>query len=232
MIEARELSKTYRDRVVLDRASLVVPAGRCIMLLGGNGSGKTTLLHLMVGLRRADAGQVIWQGRDITRASRRVWQRARASWGFLPQHPALPPTATVAEFLKFNARLRGSDIAPAYEWLERVGLQDTRDMRIDMLSGGMRQRLGIALVLFFKPALIVLDEPASSLDPHWRRQLATWIGEQTDRGAAALVTSQLREPWPNTDYRRCHAGRIIDYAAADDAAPNSDPTMTWDEEAA
>lgn len=217
MIEARQISMTYRSQKVLDQASLTVPAGRCVMLMGDNGSGKTTLLHVMVGLRRPDTGQVIWQQQDLIRAGRRSWKHARLSWGFLPQHPALPPAATVAQLLKFTAKLRGCDPAMAYDWLERVGLAGTQDKRIEMLSGGMRQRLGIALTLFFKPALIVLDEPASSLDTGWREQLATWIGQQTDRGAAVLVTTQLREPWRNTDHRKCIAGKIV----TDDLPPAS-----------
>lgn len=219
MIEARRVSKTYRGQAVLDGASLTVPAGRCVMLMGDNGSGKTTLLHLLVGLRRPDAGEVLWRGQDLTRGGRSAWRRARAAWGFLPQHPALPPTATVAQLLKFSAKLRGCDPAPAYDWLARVGLEDARHKRIDTLSGGMRQRLGIAMVLFFKPALIVLDEPASSLDSRWRSELATWMGEQTARGAAVLATSQWREPWADTDYRRCEAGRIIECADTADRRP-------------
>lgn len=209
MIEAKGVTKRYRGQLVLDDASIAVPGGRCVVLGGDNGSGKTTLLHVLMGLRRPNSGVVIWQGRTLTGAGHRVWREARAVWGFLPQHPVFPPHATIEALLRFHARLRRASILSAHSWLERVGLADAKHKRIDALSGGMRQRLGIALVLFFEPELVVMDEPASSLDPGWRGELARWAGEQTDRGAAVLVTSQLREPWGvAVDDLWCENGRV------------------------
>ncbi len=215
MIEARGVSKRYRGQLVLDGASLAVPEGRCVVLGGDNGSGKTTLLHVLIGLRRPDSGTVVWRGRTLSGAGNRAWRQARRHWGFLPQHPVFPPHATVEALLRFHARLRRAPIGSAHAWLERVGLADARYKRIDALSGGMRQRLGIALVLFFEPDLIVMDEPASSLDPGWRGELAGWAQEQTRRGAAVLVTSQLREPWgAAVDDLWCENGRIGPVPAA------------------
>lgn len=209
MIQALHITKMYKSQRVLDDASITVPAGRCVVLGGDNGSGKTTLLHVLMGLRRPDAGQVLWQGRPLTDANGSAWKQARRHWGFLPQHPVLPHGATVSALLRLHARLRQTPVARAWEWLEHVGLADARHKRIDALSGGMRQRLGIALVMFFKPDLIVMDEPASSLDPGWRGELARWTQEQTRRGAAVLVTSQLRESWGDAvDDLWCEEGRI------------------------
>jgi len=211
VIEARNISKTYARRTVLNGASLAVARGECVVMTGGNGSGKTTLLHVLVGLRRPDGGQVLWNGRQLTGAGRTAWRRARVSWGFLPQQLSLPPTASVGRMLRFCAGVRGTGIEPARAWLRRVGLDGTETQRVDALSGGMRQRLGIALTLFFQPDLIIMDEPASALDPDWRGALAEWAREEARRGAAVLVTSQLEETWgPGARFVHCAAGRVTD----------------------
>lgn len=211
MIEARRISKAYGRHAVLDGASLTVAPGECVVLTGDNGSGKTTLLHALVGLRRPDGGQVLWKDRPLSGAGRGAWRRARASWGFLPQQLTLPPAASVGRLLRFCAGVRGMGIEPAREWLHRVGLDGTETQRVEALSGGMRQRLGIALTLFFKAELIIMDEPASSLDPSWRATLAQWARDETKRGAAVLVSSQLAESWgPDARYVHCAAGRVTE----------------------
>lgn len=213
MIEAGELIKTYGRSRVLNGASLSVNAGDCVVLTGDNGSGKTTLLHVLIGLRRADAGQVLWRGEDLTRAPRKIWRQVRQQWGFLPQQPALPPRASVTQLLRFHSRLRGVAMKDARAWLSEVGLADSEHQRVAELSGGMRQRLGIALTLFHAPHLIVMDEPAASLDPAWRGALTQWLQNAAARGSAVLVTSQLHEHWSDqVQYRRCEAGRVLEPA--------------------
>lgn len=214
MIEGSEISKRYGSRTILDGASMAVRAGECVVLTGDNGSGKTTLLHVLVGLRRPDAGRVCWQGDVLTDAGRGAWRKARERWAFMPQQVGLPPTATIRELLRFHAELRKRDVAIARDWLERVGLADAESSRVSELSGGMKQRLAIALSFFFDPDLIVMDEPASSLDPGWRAALAGWAVEHTLKGRAILVTSQLEESWgPTTIRLHCAEGRI--FAASD-----------------
>jgi ABC-type Mn2+/Zn2+ transport system ATPase subunit len=101
----------------------------------------------------------------------------------------------------------------ARAWLSEVGLADNEHQRVGELSGGMRQRLGIALTLFHAPSLIVMDEPAASLDPAWRSALTQWLESAAARGAAVLVTSQLHEHWSGqVQYRRCEAGRVVEPA--------------------
>lgn len=222
MIAARHITKRYGSHTVLDRANLTVDGGECVVLTGDNGSGKTTLLHVLVGLRHPTGGEVRWQGKTLTGASRRAWRSAREAWGFLPQQVNLPPSATVAHLLRFHARLRRGELAVARYWLERVGLKDAETKRVVELSGGMQQRLGIALTFFFAPELIVMDEPASNLDPGWRAALAEWATERTRHGAAVLVTSQLEESWGATTVRRhCAAGRIVEEQGDEQADEHS-----------
>lgn len=219
MIEVRDLSKSYGTRTILNGVSLRISPGECVVLTGENGSGKTTLLHVLVGLRRASGGQVVWKGRTLSGASHRAWREARMAWGFLPQSVWLPPGTQVGRLLKYHARLRDRKLESAHRWLDRVGLSGTERQPVDALSGGMQQRLGIALALFFEPELIVMDEPASNLDPGWRGHLTEWAREHARRGAAILVTSQLHESW-GSDVRQCHCagGQIVENASAREVA--------------
>ncbi|MCC7348958.1 MAG: ABC transporter ATP-binding protein [Phycisphaerales bacterium] len=211
MIEAHDLTKSYGRHAILRGASLKVPPGERVILTGDNGSGKTTLLHVLVGLRRAESGRIVWNGTEISHANRRTWCRMRMAWGFLPQHIAFPSGMPVGRLLRFHARLRNASLEQAHHWLDRVGLAGTEKKHVDALSGGMRQRLGIALTLFFDPMLIIMDEPASSLDPGWRGALAQWTDTHAARGAAVLVTSQLHESWgSNARHAHCVDGRIIE----------------------
>lgn len=212
MIVASDIVKNYGSRSILNHAHITLSGGECTVLTGDNGSGKTTLLHVLIGLRRPDAGNVIWKGRTLTGARHGIWREAREKWGFMPQQLNLPPLATVSEVLRFHAQLRRRDIQHARSWLERAGLADTESRRVGELSGGMQRRLGIVLTLFFEPELIIMDEPASNLDPGWRGALTEWATEETKRGAAMLVTSQLDDSWgPNTVYRHCTAGQVVEW---------------------
>ncbi len=218
MIEARSLEKAYGREVVLDGAELSVPARSSIVLTGENGSGKSTLLHILVGLRRPDAGEVRWKGSALRAGDSAAWRRARSAWGFLPQALRLPPDATVAALGRFHAGLRDSERGPMLEWVERVGLGDALDVPTRELSGGMLQRLGIALALFHRPELVVMDEPAGSLDPAWRSRLAAWLAEVTERGGGVVVASQLPE-WAaeGSEWLRCEGGRVVRATGEDPA---------------
>jgi len=209
MIEARGIHKSYGHRRVLTGADLDLGPGSLTVLEGDNGSGKSTLLHILVGLRRPDQGSVHWRGIDLQRAGMRRWRRERAAWGFLPQHPGLPEAAASAAVLRWYAALRGIAGATAMEWLDRVGLGAEAATPVAELSGGMRQRLGIALALCGDPRLVLMDEPSGNLDPGWRRQLHGWLIAAAEGGAAVLVCSQLEEGWPvPVRHLRCIDGRV------------------------
>jgi len=220
LVEAKSLAKAYDGRSVLARASLAVGGGDCVVLTGTNGSGKTTFLHLLAGLRRPDAGEVRWRGKPLTGAGAGAWTKARARWGVLPQRTGFPDGARVGDLVRLHARLRGSPLKRAVGWLERVGLGAREAESVGALSGGMGQRLGIALTLFHEPELVLLDEPSASLDPEWREALVCWIREAVDRGAGVVVATQLPE-WLDLPARRlrCMAGRL----SPDGGAPPEGP---------
>jgi ABC-2 type transport system ATP-binding protein len=169
--------------------SLSVPAGEITGLLGPNGAGKTTLLRILMGLAAADSGTATLLGRPVADPA------SRAAVGFLPEVVELPPRRTLAEFLLLHARLFGIDRARALrrvgELIDRVGLGEARDRDVATLSKGMKRRAAIAHALLCEPAVLLLDEPSTDLDPIGRRDLEALLLEEKRRGTAILISSHL-----------------------------------------
>src|SRR5262245_8156239 len=203
-VEWRAASKRYGRRTALDALELAIPAGTCWGLLGPNGAGKTTALRLALGFARATTGEVVLQGLPPADP------RARAGLGLLPERLALPGRATPAQWLALHAQLCGlaSDAERAISTaLERTGIADPAPQPIASLSEGLRQRLGFATALLGAPALLVLDEPGSGLDPLGIRDARGWIEAERARGATVLVCShQLSEV-----ERTCDHVAILDH---------------------
>lgn len=166
----------FGDVSVLDGVSLDVQAGSVTCLLGPNGSGKSTLLSIAAGLRTPDDGGVTRR----TDAAREV--------GYLPQRPAFRPHFTVAETIAFYGSLVPMEIDEAAT-LQRVGLEAVADRRVENLSGGMVRLLGLAQATVGSPPIVVLDEPASGLDPQIRHHIADVIAELAADGAAVLMAT-------------------------------------------
>ena len=189
-IEWRSASKRYGGRTALEALDLAIPTGTCWGLLGPNGAGKTTALRLALGFARATAGDIALQGRSPAEPT------ARVGVGLLPERLALPGRATPGQWLALHAELCGigDAAAPIATALERTGIADRARDPIASLSKGLRQRLGFATALLGAPALLVLDEPGSGLDPLGIRDARGWIEAERARGATVLVCShQLSE---------------------------------------
>jgi ABC-2 type transport system ATP-binding protein len=186
-VEWVEAVKRYGARAALAGVSLRLAAGEALGLLGPNGAGKTTALRLLLGFTRPSGGGVSLFGRDPRDPA------ARRGVGYLPERLVLPERATVRGFLRLQAALAGIDAAArdaeVDAALATVGLADRARERIGGLSKGLRQRLGFANALLGQPALLVLDEPASGLDPLGIRDARAWILAARERGAALLVSS-------------------------------------------
>jgi ABC-2 type transport system ATP-binding protein len=169
------LSKQYKDKLAL--ADFSASFGKGIYgLLGPNGAGKSTLLNITVGLLRQTKGNVHWDGENIAAMGKRY----REILGYMPQSLGLYGDFTVRAFLRYIAALK--DVFPKYsdkaklekiidEILERVNLTGEAERKIKTLSGGTKQRVGVAQALLNEPSLIVLDEPTSGLDPNERIRL-------------------------------------------------------------
>ena len=186
-LEVGDLHKRYGLMAALGGVDLTVGRGELVGLLGPNGAGKSTLVKIACGLVRASSGTATVCGAPAgTRP-------ARASLGYLAELFRFPGWCSAGEVLALHQRLAGSDggSAERMELLELVGLAEAATRRVDAMSKGMQQRLGIAQALIGAPALLLLDEPTSALDPAGRRAVRTLLEELRSRGTAVLLNSHL-----------------------------------------
>jgi ABC-2 type transport system ATP-binding protein len=170
VIETDGLGKSFGDVQALQNVNLRVPRHSIFGFLGPNGAGKTTLMKTLLGLIRPTAGSGAIFGYDIVSESVRIRERI----GYLPQQPHFIEQMTARENLLFTAKFffsgpQTSLRARCDEMLELVGLEEKADRSIKGFSGGEKQRLGIALAQVNYPDLLILDEPASALDPLGRQ---------------------------------------------------------------
>lgn len=154
-------TKTYDDVVAVDGLDLDVREGEVVALVGPNGSGKTTCLKAAVGLLRPTRGHVFVDGRDPRADGRLV----RRNIGYLPQRLSFTEGSSAGEIVGLFAALRGLDFRDADRALERTGLDRVGDRRVGGFSGGMLQRLGLAVALMGDPRVLLVDEPTAALDP-------------------------------------------------------------------
>lgn len=161
MIEYRAFTKCFDGRTAVDGLRLVVPAGSVVALLGPNGSGKTTSIKAAAGLIRPDAGDVLL-GHDRISA---LDPRGRRSCAFLPQRVSFPDTLTGREVVEFYRRLREAPTGAAERVLRFASLNGAGDRAVGTYSGGMVQRLGLAVATLGTAEVLLLDEPTAALDP-------------------------------------------------------------------
>ena len=212
LVQANNISKYFGETHAVDGVSLQINAGEIYGLVGSDGAGKTTTIRLLVGALRADSGDVNICGYDINKQT----EDARSQFGYLSQRFSLYEDLTVLENIRFFAEVRG---LKSNEWLPRcmeilefVGLEKFTDRRAGQLSGGMKQKLGLASALVTRPRVLLLDEPTTGVDPVTRQdfwQLVIRLTTQSD-GVAVLISTPYMD-----EASRCHrvgfmkAGRII-----------------------
>lgn len=180
----RGLTRRYGTLMAVQDVALSVPEGQIVGLLGPNGAGKTTTLECILGLRRPDSGTITVCGIDALARPR----QALARIGAVLQQTGLQGTITVREALGAFARLYGVKPDEA-ALLARFGLGDRADSAYHTLSGGLKQRLALALAFVGNPALLLLDEPAAGLDVGMRRALHDDMRAMRREGRALLVTT-------------------------------------------
>jgi ABC-2 type transport system ATP-binding protein len=184
---AREVAKRYGETEALRGVSLEVGRGELVGLLGPNGAGKSTLTKVACGLVRPSSGTVEVDGHPAGS------ELARAALGYLAELFRFPGWMTADELLSLHQRLSGSqgDGAERRELLELVGLAEATRTRVEAMSKGMQQRLGIAQALVGAPQVLLLDEPTSALDPVGRRIVRELLGGLRERGVSVLLNSHL-----------------------------------------
>jgi ABC-2 type transport system ATP-binding protein len=201
-LSAREVEKRYGDTEALQGVSIEVGEAELIGLLGPNGAGKSTLTKIACGLVRPTAGEVDVGGHPAGS------EPARAALGYLAELFRFPGWMTADELLSLHQRLaRSEGEAPERaELLELVGLADAARTRVEAMSKGMQQRLGIAQALVGEPRVLLLDEPTSALDPVGRRIVRELLIELSERGVSVLLNSHLLSEVELV----CHRVTIID----------------------
>jgi ABC-2 type transport system ATP-binding protein len=170
--------------IAIDGVDVTVASGEIVGLLGPNGAGKTTVLECLLGLREPDAGEILLDGVDLRSRPR----DARRRLGAQLQPSALQDKITPREALRFNAALHhvSTDLD---QLLARFGLTEKADAHFDTLSAGQRQRLALALAFVHAPALLVLDEPTTGLDPQTRRALHEILRAHRASGGGILLST-------------------------------------------
>ena len=226
LVHANNIRKHFGAVRAVDGVSLQIPAGEVYGLVGADGAGKTTTMRLLVGALRPDQGEVTVCGYDVIRKT----EDARSQIGYLSQRFSMYEDLTVLENIRFFAEVRGLKpnewLPRCMEILEFVGLDKFIDRRAGQLSGGMKQKLGLASALVTRPRVLLLDEPTTGVDPVTRQDfwqlviklvsipLATNISERTREQQEGRVSVIISTPYMD-EASRCHRvgfmkdGRII-----------------------
>jgi ABC-type multidrug transport system ATPase subunit len=199
MIAIRDVSKSYGPHQVLAGVTTDIRPGDVTLIVGANGCGKTTTLCLIAGLSSPDAGDIQIAGRSI-RANR---TSAVAALSYLPQSPRFHVHLTAGDILAFYAGLRGIPGSRVDAVAERWGLTKMLAVRTGRLSGGLRQRLALAVLFLPDARVLVLDEPGLSLDPDWRRFLQAELQTAAGQGRTVLVSTHRLGEWDE------HADRCL-----------------------
>ena len=205
VVETRNLTKKYGSFVALDRLTLSVERGQILGFIGPNGAGKTTTIKILVGLARPTSGSATVAGVDCVAEPRKV----KRLLGYMPDTFGSYDNMRSGEYLDFfgaafgiprRARIKRID-----EVLELAGASDFKDLYVESLSHGMKQRVAIARTLLHDPAALILDEPANGLDPQARIEMRKLLLDLAERGKTLIVTSHILPELA----RICHRVAII-----------------------
>ncbi len=190
-IETKNLTKKYKRTLAVDHLNLQVPRGALFGFIGRNGAGKTTTLRMLAGLLEPSTGEVFVNGERVEKKSRGLHRLI----GYMPDFFGVYEDMYVWEYLDFYARCY--NLPPAQrkklidELLELVNLADKRDANVQALSRGMQQRLCLAHALIHEPQILLLDEPASGLDPRARIEMRELLKELAAMGKTIIVSSHI-----------------------------------------
>jgi ABC-2 type transport system ATP-binding protein len=202
MLELKSLTRRYGDVVALDDVSFSVGEGQMFGFVGPNGAGKTTAMRIVLGVLEPNAGEVLWRGRPMD-------NEARRQAGYMPEERGLYPKMRVRAQLEYLAQLHGLERSAARRsaerWIDRMGLSERAGDRVETLSLGNQQRVQLAAALVHDPAMLVLDEPFSGLDPVGVDVLAGVLKDKAAAGTPVIFSSHQLE----LVERLCEAVAII-----------------------
>ncbi|WP_149095971.1 ABC transporter ATP-binding protein [Paenibacillus terrae] len=190
MLQLEQVVKQYGNHTAVNGISLDVSGGEIYGLLGGNGAGKTTTMRMVLGLIYPDGGSIQYEGKPYSKELQRTM-------GYLPEERGLYPKVKVSEQINYLGRLRGMSSKDADKslryWLERFGVPEYYNKRIEELSKGNQQKMGFIAAVVHRPTLLILDEAFSGLDPVNVELLKDTVKELRDDGATILFSTHRME---------------------------------------
>ncbi len=233
MIKLINVTKSFDSQVVLNNLSMDILTGKITSIIGPSGEGKSVLLKHMIGLLKPDSGEVVADGDVISSMRGSNLNRAREKFGMLFQNAALFDSMTVFENVAFpleeKTRLSPAEIRDrVHEALAHVGLKGIDKKYPDMLSGGMKKRVGLARALLLNPKIILFDEPTTGLDPIICRAIHQLIRDTHKRFGytAVIVSHEIPEIFEISDQvAMLYRGQIIEQGKARDIQRSSHPVV-------
>ena len=191
MIKIQHIYKSYRKVDALKGLSLQIPQGSIYGLIGPNGAGKTTLIRILAALLAPTRGEVWFDGEEVVRQPALIQRKV----GYMPDFFGVYPDLTSVEYLEFYAGIHGiprkKQASTVNDLLELVDLSSKRDALVETLSRGMKQRLCLARALVHDPEVLLLDEPASGLDPRARVELRELLRTLQGMGKTIIISSHI-----------------------------------------
>lgn len=233
LVELRNLTFGYGERVILDNISLSVPRGKVTALMGASGGGKTTILRLIGGQNKAQSGQLLFDGHDVTPMNQTQIYAARRRMGMLFQFGALFADLSVFENVAFPLR-EHTDLPDALirdivlMKLNAVGLRGARDLMPSEVSGGMARRIALARAIALDPELVMYDEPFSGLDPISLGTAARLIRQLNDSmGLTSIfVSHEVEQTFAIADHVIILAnGKIATQGTPEQVRQSTDPLV-------
>jgi len=233
MIRLLNVTKSFDSQVVLNDLSMDIPTGKITSIIGPSGEGKSVLLKHMIGLLKPDSGEVVADGDVISSMRGSSLNHAREKFGMLFQNAALFDSMTVFENVAFpleeKTRLSPAEIRDrVHEALAHVGLKGIDKKYPDMLSGGMKKRVGLARALLLNPKIILFDEPTTGLDPIICRAIHQLIKDTHRRFGytAVIVSHEIPEIFEISDQvAMLYRGQIIEQGKPRDIQHSSHPVV-------
>ena len=189
MLHLQNIAKSYPEVTALNGVSFQLKAGEVVGLLGPNGAGKSTLMKILTGYLNDWDGEILYGDKNLRKDIKSIQQLT----GYLPENNPLYPDLYVLEYLKFVAGLYRIKNAPFEKVIEKVGLSEVRNRKINTLSKGYQQRVGLAAALLHDPEIIILDEPTTGLDPNQLIEIRKLIRQLGETKIVLLSTHILSE---------------------------------------
>lgn len=194
ILELRNIKKRFRDKIVHDGLGFGLKRGEILSLFGGSGTGKSVALRSIIGLERPDAGEIIFQGRDISKLSESALTEVRKKIAYVFQNGALFDSMTVEENLAYplveHTHLSDEEIQQKIaDMLKLIGMQGSENLLPASLSGGMQKRVGLARAIILEPEIILYDEPTAGLDPQNTKNLLEIMGHLRQMGRSGIFVT-------------------------------------------